>query len=324
SRGDNWFTISSFLFMQDINVLTEDTMWYVDPNGLVGGVFRTTKGGVSWTQQSNLGSLKPTNVYFYNNSFGFIGRRSGASSSSRTTDGGANWDVVLNEAFTDIHFIDSLTGWKANGNMKKTTDGGLNWITQTLPNGGIIITSSMLNISVINKDTIWGVGGYVGYPNSEQRGFLFVTTNGGNNWLYQIPDTSIDIPRYFYVQFTDKKKGWAYSSAFYGVHTKVGGDTITTIQQISGNIPEQFKLDQNYPNPFNTKTTISYELRIRDFVKLIVFDVTGRIVQELINQVQLPGTYQYTFDGSHLTSGIYFYKLQTDNFMDTKKMILVK
>src|SRR5690606_15767432 len=66
--GDNWFTISSFLFMQDINVLNEDTMWYVDPNGLVGGVFRTTNGGVSWTQQLNLGSLNPTHVYFYNNS----------------------------------------------------------------------------------------------------------------------------------------------------------------------------------------------------------------------------------------------------------------
>ena len=63
--------------------------------------------------------------------------------------------------FLDMYFVDSLTGWKANGNMMITTDGGFNWTSQILPNGGNIQITSMYKFSNINKDTIWGVGGII-------------------------------------------------------------------------------------------------------------------------------------------------------------------
>src|SRR5207249_8526810 len=107
----------------------------------------------------------------------------------------------------------------------------------------------------------WGVGGSI-VINSGVRGTLYHTTDGGINWKFQIPDTSIQISAYYYIQFTDNKHGWAYtlSATSGGIHTTNGGDTtfITGLKQISNNIPKVYKLYQNYPNPFNPTTNIKY------------------------------------------------------------------
>ena len=96
------------------------------------------------------------------------------------------------------------------------------------------------------------------------------------------------------------------------------------ITTISIEIPEKFSLSQNYPNPFNPSTNIRYELPKNGFVKLVVFDELGREIETLVNEKQTAGTYEATFDASKFSSGIYFYKLQTENFSETKKMILIK
>ncbi len=88
-----------------------------------------------------------------------------------------------------------------------------------------------------------------------------------------------------------------------------------------------FTLEQNHPNPFNPTTTIKYELSTRSHVTLKVFDLIGREVATLVDQIQNEGTYTVEFDASkfnQLTSGIYFYKLQTERYSDVKKMILSK
>src|SRR5690606_32991247 len=137
--GGNWFNLSSFLFMEDIYVLNEDTMWYVDPNGLVGGVFLTTNGGLNWTQQLNLGSLNLTHVYFYNKDTGFVA----STVLYKTTNSGLNWvQISGGTGFGEMYFMNSTTGWKCYGPIQKTTDGGLNWQTLPLPSkGGNIILS---------------------------------------------------------------------------------------------------------------------------------------------------------------------------------------
>ena len=106
--------------------------------------------------------------------------------------------------------------------------------------------------------------------------------------------------------------------------TTVKYSQTTGISQISSQAPEKFSLSQNYPNPFNPVTKIKYELRVSNYVSLNVFDVTGKEVSSLINQIQSAGTYEVSFDATSLTSGIYFYKLETDNFSETKRMLLVK
>ncbi|MEP7171214.1 MAG: T9SS type A sorting domain-containing protein [Bacteroidota bacterium] len=97
-----------------------------------------------------------------------------------------------------------------------------------------------------------------------------------------------------------------------------------SIHQSSETSPDKFTLSQNYPNPFNPNTKINYELRITNYVTLKVFDVLGNEVRTLVNEKQNAGSYQVDFEGSGLSSGIYFYTLKTDGFSETKRMTLLK
>jgi hypothetical protein len=89
-------------------------------------------------------------------------------------------------------------------------------------------------------------------------------------------------------------------------------------------LPVNFALGQNYPNPFNPVTNIRFDIPRDAFVRLSVFDILGREVEVLVNQQLKPGTYKYDWHAEKYSSGLYFYKLLTNDFIDVKKMILVK
>jgi hypothetical protein len=97
-----------------------------------------------------------------------------------------------------------------------------------------------------------------------------------------------------------------------------------SVRNISTGIVTKFVLYQNYPNPFNPSTNIRYELPINGFIKLVVFDALGREAETLVNEKQTAGTYEATWNASQFPSGVYFYKLQTEGFTETKKLILLK
>ena len=113
-----------------------------------------------------------------------------------------------------------------------------------------------------------------------------------------------------------------YLQDFAKRYTLAGG-TIK-VEMISSVIPDNFLLSQNYPNPFNPRTEISYEVPTAKLVKLTVYNILGKEMAELVNERQSPGKYKVSFDASNLTSGVYFYTLSTDNFTETKRMILLK
>lgn len=89
-------------------------------------------------------------------------------------------------------------------------------------------------------------------------------------------------------------------------------------------IPSDYKLSQNYPNPFNPSTSIKFAIPKSGFVTLRVYDILGRVITELVNQYKQEGTYIVDFDASSLTSGMYFYKLEVNDFVAVKKMVFVK
>ncbi|MBK8981053.1 MAG: T9SS type A sorting domain-containing protein [Ignavibacteria bacterium] len=101
-------------------------------------------------------------------------------------------------------------------------------------------------------------------------------------------------------------------------------DQVIPVSNINTETPAGFTLYQNYPNPFNPSTIINYELRITNDVKLKVYDILGNEVLTLVNEKQAAGSYEAEFDGSGLASGIYFYRLETGEFIQTKRMALVK
>ena len=100
--------------------------------------------------------------------------------------------------------------------------------------------------------------------------------------------------------------------------TEIGADQESLLT------PDNFNLAQNYPNPFNPVTTIQYSIPQRSSVTLKVFDVLGNEVATLVNEYREAGRYEIEFDATGLASGIYFYKLQAGNYVETKKMILMR
>lgn len=99
-------------------------------------------------------------------------------------------------------------------------------------------------------------------------------------------------------------------------------DVMTNI--ISEVTPIDFYLHQNYPNPFNPETKIRFEINKSSDVTLTIFDLLGRQVSELVNEKLEPGSYEYNFTAGALTSGLYFYRLQADDYSETRRMILLK
>lgn len=93
---------------------------------------------------------------------------------------------------------------------------------------------------------------------------------------------------------------------------------------INNQNPLEYKLYSNYPNPFNPKTLIKYDVAKNGFVKIIIYDLLGRVVKELVNNFKSAGSYNVEFDGTYLASGVYIYRIESGNFADTKKMVLLK
>lgn len=87
---------------------------------------------------------------------------------------------------------------------------------------------------------------------------------------------------------------------------------------------DSYSLEQNYPNPFNPTTKIGYVLSARTSVKVVVMNAIGEQIAVLVNQTQEQGYHQVEFNAANLPSGIYFYSLQTENYSETKKMLLMK
>lgn len=168
--------------------------------------------------------------------------------------------------------------------------------------------------------------------------YLALSTDGGVSFTnYRLstqsfptnaPNTAVRFGDYIGIDYykdrivpvwTDERAGGTNSEAYTAIVS-----TPVNVNTIVNSIPDKFRLGQNYPNPFNPETKISYSLPSAQFITLKIFDIMGREVESLVNQKQSAGNYEVTFTGNNISSGIYFYRLQTENYSDTKRMILLK
>lgn len=129
---------------------------------------------------------------------------------------------------------------------------------------------------------------------------------------------SISLAFRYFMNTSDQGLWCNLDDIFVGNRTSVG------ISQNGSIVPEKFALNQNYPNPFNPTTKINFDLAKASNVKITVFNSVGQMVVNLFNGYKSAGSYQAEFDGNNLSSGTYYYKLETDFFTETKKMQLVK
>jgi hypothetical protein len=170
---------------------------------------------------------------------------------------------------------------------------------------------------------------------SGTRGRFFEVTNVGELvWLYVNPVIATG-PMYYGDQIPGSQN-WAfrvyrYTPDYPGFEGRdlTPGDPIelypTSIKGINSDlIPKQFELFQNYPNPFNPSTKIEFNLPTDEFVNLIVYDVLGKIITTLVNEQKHTGSYEVIFDASDLPSGVFFYKLTAGEYVNIKKMVVIK
>jgi uncharacterized delta-60 repeat protein len=143
------------------------------------------------------------------------------------------------------------------------------------------------------------------------------TYNGPTNNSDEAYAIAVDASGFVYVS------GGSRSSAGNDLTTVKFGQPIG-IQTINSQVPDNFSLGQNYPNPFNPVTNIKFQIPGSGLVKITVFDISGREIAELVNRNLAAGTYNVDFDASNLSSGAYFYKMETMGFTEVKKMILIK
>jgi hypothetical protein len=191
-------------------------------------------------------------------------------------------------------------------------DAGTTWNT--------INTAGLPTNSTIERFT-FDSGNYI-YAATQSEG-IFYSEDSGHNWTAKndgLPTSNGYYPsfNFLYVNPADAVYTGTYS---HGLFT--GGENPTAIDPIR-NISDQFSLEQNYPNPFNPTTTIGFYVSERGFIKLTVYDLLGKEITTLVNEEKAAGNYTVEFDAGKLSSGIYLYRLETGNFTQTQRMILMR
>ena len=318
--GENWSVTTSptSLPLTDIDFNNYPIGWIVGGDVLSPGkLFKTTNSGISWNTVSSP-SLPPTEIselQFTSMNVGWImcgnSSISGLQQLYRTTDGGDNWETILSNnsdtTFLAMFFLNDSTGWISTFPVQKifhTTNKGMNWERFEAP--------AIFN-SIYFSGSLKGWGG-------ASTGEIYLTTDGGRNWVAQISPMNNPIKKLF---FHGENYGWAVGFLGNIIHTSNGG--ISFVDSASTDIyPADFILCQNYPNPFNPFTKIIFEIPSSSVVTLKVYDILGRELITLIEEYKSRGKHEIGFDASEYASGIYFYRLQGEGFARTKKMVLIK
>ncbi len=327
-------------------------IYFIDSlNGFTGGYngkfFTTTDGGFSWT----LTDFRPQDVItmwaikFYRNQIGIV---AAGDKLLKTTDAGKHWDVInSNTTSTDVALLNKDTlisvGW--NGKIFKSFNGGDDWTNIDSPTNNVL-----WSVDFIDSRVGFAVGRF---------GTILKTTDGGENWFTIESDTTETFTK---VYFLNSSKGYIIGSKGVMLFTNDGGtnwelqksntrqhlndlcfvnDTTGYIVGTNGTIlktinggtvgvkrvfaqRKTFSLFQNYPNPFNPSTVIKFTLKEDEKVTLKIFDILGREVTTLLNRKMKAGVYSVNFNATGLSAGVYFYRITAGNFVDVKKMILLK
>jgi photosystem II stability/assembly factor-like uncharacterized protein len=343
--GTNWITINNYTpmiignaYFNNVYAVNENVIYrtygeYLGwSNG--GAVHKSTNGGVNFSTILSAGDVR--SLSFINSQTGWAISFFGGDMyyyihTYTTTNSGSNWirrDSMNGFNNKAIQFINESTGYvlayKNNAWIFKTTNSGVNWTRDSLSN------YKFRGMYFVNTLTGWIVG-YASTGGSN----ISRTTNGGINWTDQNPGGTTFLQA---IYFTDAMTGWAVG--YNGIILKTTNGGVTSVKQISMEIPLVYFLMQNYPNPFNAVTKIKfdiaqhtpYPLSRGETVTLKVFDILGKEIQTLVNEQLQPGMYEVTFDGSNLPSGIYFYQLRVGDsesspgqgFVETKRLVLLK
>ncbi|MCX6161149.1 MAG: T9SS type A sorting domain-containing protein [Ignavibacteriae bacterium] len=300
-----------------------------DPQGGAGTAYyvqKTTNGGANWTLTNPPGlvgesSAQNSLIAIDNQFYGY-----GLNATARaylTSNGGTNWytgTLGITGTFTAaLAFNDNkLNGIAATStshpNIARTTNGGTTWSSVSVGGSGTSTLASMKWIQ--NSNTCY----YVATMTSAAG--IYRSTNSGLNWsVMTAPAGQTGYSHFDFALTGNTVTGFAIGAS--GIVLKLS-ETVTLTPSEGNIIPAEYKLAQNYPNPFNPVTKIGYSIPKSGYVTISVHDILGKEVAVIVNEYKNAGSFTVEFDAVKLTSGVYFYKIISGNFSDTKKMMVLK
>lgn len=333
--GNNWINQASntTFSLRSIHFENSDLGFACgsDTYGFNNVALKTTNSGNNWVAilevtTSSINSFK--SICFTSINEGYIGSN---YKILKTTNSGVNWfylDLPVN-TFNEttfgnsISFINSNTGYICGYNngssaILKTTNGGISTIPSSPSGLGGYYYYNPRRVTLNWTDNSYIESGFK-IERKKSTDTLWSTIDSVNQNITQYNDTNIIFGPVVY-----NYRIYAYNSNGGSGYSNIATIIVTNINLIDNKVLKDYYLSSNYPNPFNPTTNIRYAIPKSGMVKLVVFNALGRKVQTLVNESFKPGTYEVSFDGSMLNSGVYFYKLITDGFTETKKMLLIK
>jgi hypothetical protein len=236
-----------------------------------------------------------------------------------------------------IGYSDSAGSLDHDIKFVKSTNGGLNWSTPLRVNNDAAGKEQFLPWMTVDQKN-----GHIyfvfydrrNYTNTATDVYIARSTDGGNTFTNILISSSSFTPTSgtFFGDYTNitahngrVRPIWARLQGTLSVLTALI-DFTSEVSNVTPNIPSEYKLEQNYPNPFNPTTQINYSVKENSFISLKVYNLVGQEIATLVNSNMQAGNYSINFDVSeyNMPSGVYFYRLNADNYTETKKMIVTK
>lgn len=361
--GASWYRIATEPNQQATEAGWNNSLWVIGTDLIWFGtnasrIYRSTNGGANWSSATTTSANSYT-VTFADANNGLAGF---AGTINRTTNGGANWFAAAPPASSGNIMVTSAPNttyfWHSDGanNMRRSVLGGATgtWQTQSLPP----ITGVVSFMSFVDSTTGWAVtesgeimkiGTYSAAPVITSAADTTATVN--SLYYYDAGASGIPAPKYYLTESPagmtmDSVSGiisWTpdatgdYSVSILAVNTIGAAEQsfVLHVQPATGigdggsGLPTSYALSQNFPNPFNPGTSIRYDLPKESYVSLKIYNLLGQEVRTLIRSTQEAGRRAIYWDatddaGHRVSSGIYFYRLIANDFVQTKKMILMK
>ncbi len=250
--------------------------------------------------------------------------RTGGTNNSTGDDKARNLAISSSNEVYLTGYLNNLNSFEDGFLIKLTAAGTEAWRKLMVSSTGSSY-DVMDDVAVDNAGYVYALGITQGYTNQSKATIRTYNSAGDSLWSTSYTDPALGL----FAKNIALKNGMVAivcdnSGSTNGDVTIVKYSHTTAVHNISSEVPDNFSLSQNYPNPFNPNTNIRFEIAKEGFVKLTVFDITGKVVETLASGNMNAGIYNADFDASKLSTGIYFYRLETEGFTDTKKMILVK
>jgi photosystem II stability/assembly factor-like uncharacterized protein len=345
--GKTWIRttiIQTSSYINGLEILKSGIMFYGISDTFTGGLFRSSDSGISWEKICTAGVFA---LGKDNDSIIYVCSQDGAFQYNENTK-----SVMKMGDFGWVYAITSKPGGKLfagvnyyNGILFRSTDYGYTWAQDTNGIGSASITSLLTTL----KGTILaGSAGFGIYRSTDdgtswthtsiqsgvcriliqyfdgkviagnREGKIFESSNDGDTWN----DISTGFPSGSITCIIQDHQG----SLFAGTSEDGIFRALQTVNIVttSHQNPKTYYLNQNYPNPFNPSTSISFSLSSKSFVSLKVFDIIGREVATLVNGELSAGNHTRQWNAVNMSSGVYFYRLQTGTFTDVKKLVLLR